>query len=1514
MGRRQRVQKARLKAYRILVGFASALATLVPVGILTYLCVDYLHEVFQEIIKPGHSLAYEYESASGPVRLHVESFSWEASPLRATAELITLTDSKGQQPLRVRSATAALVGKRIDVLLDRVTGIVTRTTKERFDFQDLTPKTEGPKSDYAISLVATQIDLTYRDLVAKETRLLSIPRARAEILQDDWAATATVIERTLGRVPVVANGTTERQDFRIRLTGSELASWIPMAKTWLDEETLAEFGNSAAERLTVSGAARLTLRSKRTPTLWTEFSAAGTGLTLGNYVTSARADLSAAWTENGGRFKGTVGQQGFSSSIDGLVRTGDPLGLSLNFIARTDRKESMPPWLRDLLPRELIVRNADMHGALTVRGDSFAVVGPVVAQRAVWDGEPVENVRGRLYADNNRVRFHLEDGVYGGSHGSGFVTVEAESNTVTGSATFPRLDLAEWGDRLGFPDISGSGRGIVSVSGKSSNPVITFQSEGSVVFHRDGDESIDLGNYEARLELVGDQLQIKRAAISGPTGVMVASGSANVGRRILDISFEAGGVEIGKLSKDLQGIAFGSGELTGSFDRPKGTGRLQLYGLEWNEQVVPVLQTAWTLSADGQVIGEDVKAILGSAEATGTLTWNSETGDLGGRLNLDQVEISDFTKGAAIGRASLSDVVLSGTVEHPRVSANLKSDRILVEGISFNGIAGEIAFDRGTLLVESASATLGGGKVSLSGSFDLETAVGTGTATLVGVPLEQLPLKDLPINLSGQVGGKVDVSIREQQILSLNAALDVDDLQLNRALVGSGTANVSVRDGVWHAEAEVGQLAGFISVKDLEYRVDDDTIAMKLESLNFPLETYTAAFSNSFENLDLVWQERILGATGTVTAAATIQGPARGPDVDLSSLQLNNIVFAGRGAGDLSISGSRVGSVWTIRDAKLQDDEAVISASGTYDEAGPVAIDSAISNFDLSWLQTLAPEFPKTVGTVEGVVKLGGAKDDIQASGSIGTQGMVIQTSEEAKVPMALLIEQFDVKGGQLSANGTFSIDDFSGRIEAQAPIAAFGRPPDERPAGEPNPRAKLTLAPRELRDIARDATGIDFTRSSGQVSGEVLVEWQPQGAYLDGAVRFAGSQIYFKDFEQGILNPQLTVGLKGQSISVTGQGDGSAGGKIGINLAAKAPDQLRFNQPIEDLLAQVGIEGAVIGHNLRATYTEPKSKARSSIAMDVDARIAGTALSPVLSGKITTGSGDLAMPAEIEQGGTKPDWLIDPIVQNFRVETAPGTTLRVRTGETTMDIMGGLNLRGSATVPTINGDFEVERGQIRLPTARVTVEPGGRLALTYESRPDGTVNSRVDVNLVGRTAITARRFDDQIERYDITLEMDGNLLVENGLRMRASSDPPDLTNDQILGLIGQKSLLEAINPTSLQQGEAFRELFYGYAIPTLTDPITRNLAQSLGLDYLNLEYNQFEQASISLARTLGPGLVLSARRQISPPRFGERQRYEVKLTYRPRVPNRLLSRLRFSVGLDQDRPWKIGIDYTIRF
>ncbi len=155
---------------------------------------------------------------------------------------------------------------------------------------------------------------------------------------------------------------------------------------------------------------------------------------------------------------------------------------------------------------------------------------------------------------------------------------------------------------------------------------------------------------------------------------------------------------------------------------------------------------------------------------------------------------------------------------------------------------------------------------------------------------------------------------------------------------------------------------------------------------------------------------------------------------------------------------------------------------------------------------------------------------------------------------------------------------------------------------------------------------------------------------------------------------------------------------------------------------------------------------------------------------------------------------------------------------------------------------------------------------------------------------------------------MNGDLLQTNGLNIAASSDPPDLSQDQILALLGEGDALQNLTQTS-----AFQTMV-GFWAPSLLDPYTGQLAKLLTLDYLSFEYNSVDQASVTFGKLLGSGFSVEGSRQISEPPPGFVQRYDLQIIYRPRRILGSTNRLRFFFGADQDRPWKLGLEYGIRF
>lgn len=153
---------------------------------------------------------------------------------------------------------------------------------------------------------------------------------------------------------------------------------------------------------------------------------------------------------------------------------------------------------------------------------------------------------------------------------------------------------------------------------------------------------------------------------------------------------------------------------------------------------------------------------------------------------------------------------------------------------------------------------------------------------------------------------------------------------------------------------------------------------------------------------------------------------------------------------------------------------------------------------------------------------------------------------------------------------------------------------------------------------------------------------------------------------------------------------------------------------------------------------------------------------------------------------------------------------------------------------------------------------------------------------------------------------MRGNILETGKLQITAQSDPPDLSQDRIMNILGQGDFFQG-----LAQGN--QSAIASFALPTFLDPVTSVLAKNFGLEYLMVEYDMQKRTTLTAARTLGGGFTLMGRRQISPSTFGE-ELYEIKLNYRLPFNNSTLRSFMLSLGADQDRPWKFSIEYGRRF
>jgi hypothetical protein len=144
---------------------------------------------------------------------------------------------------------------------------------------------------------------------------------------------------------------------------------------------------------------------------------------------------------------------------------------------------------------------------------------------------------------------------------------------------------------------------------------------------------------------------------------------------------------------------------------------------------------------------------------------------------------------------------------------------------------------------------------------------------------------------------------------------------------------------------------------------------------------------------------------------------------------------------------------------------------------------------------------------------------------------------------------------------------------------------------------------------------------------------------------------------------------------------------------------------------------------------------------------------------------------------------------------------------------------------------------------------------------------------------------------------------------------PSDLSDTQILGMLGRLDLINSVTQpgSNTQIEEDLRNALTSYALPNFLGGLTNRLAQNFGFEYVNVDYNAYEQTSISAAKSLGSGFFLQGRRQLATPLPGQIIAYDFRLAYRPRSGPQSIRNLSFSLGTDQIRPYKLTVDFSQR-
>jgi hypothetical protein len=1501
---------------------------LVPALIVAFWGGSYIWLNFMRLTAPGVPVLFQVQTEGGPLAVRAETFNFDVDQAVLRATQVTVVMPSGELLASAGYVVARIPtpfhpqNPAIDIRVRNVAARVVRLPTGEIDVLRFLPEEREPVVGRAFHVVVESADLDLLDLAGATPfrRQVFLPRTVVSGLGEAWLAR--------GDAAVEGVGTTSIELRRDPARGVRVFGWtagLQVAELIAHLSTTPEAANAqflrefSARTFSIAGPFEL-IFSAEGPASWhAEITASGTGLRFRQYVAES-ANLTGILGETGFQGRAQVQTRGTNANFRGALVWRPELRVAGWLSTALPSSVQLQPGLAELLPQGTAFHGATYNGWLSYDAQQGPrLTGALTADQIAWAEETFNFVVADLNFAGNQFLVHVDQMRWNDIPlREAFLSFDSGTRELAGFAWARSLTLPQTAARFGLDNVAGQLDVEAVLGGTADAPLVDFRATGRGVAIRAAGQRLDLGQVDVVATLRDRNLVVERGLVQSPGGAMTVTGLYALDTGRIDGQIFGSALDLAALNPDLDGIVILEARATGTAAQPRLVGRVEGYGLEIANQSLPMLQANIDLDRQ-RLLATDVVAFRGAGRGEGWLAWRFADDALQGQLDAVNVQLGDLLDERVAGAVNLVAVQIGGTIKQPEVRGGITAGEIIALGMPVEGLTGDAELVGNVIKLRDGTFNVAGGTVHADLTYDLAREQGTIAGRAVGVQLEQLvPEVALQARLQGAVTADFRGRIAGTALEALTADGTIEDTRLNLAEFGRGVWTLETDGRRWIATAEVGLLERYIQLSRAVYDPVTETIDAQLETFAVSLEDLYRAAQPFVGDLPEPVDLRLRTLDGDLNMALALSGPARNPDVDLTTFEIANLEVQGEASGRVTAAATRRGGVWDIDHLAWTNPPGLFTLSGTLDENGQADLEGLIRNFRASWLEVFYPGFGPMQDTVDVDFTVAGPTLAPTLDASVTARLVVEQTVEGepvletvrslslvTRVESGTLTPTGARVGGGITADGPYFYRGFTGRVSAALPFQFPFTIPQDEPID-----VRVTLPPRELDALAAYFPMIDPARTEGTISALLRVNGTLAEPAVGGDASLEASSMAMHGIEMTLQQLRANAQLLDNDVVVRMQSESSQGGTLSGQLTTTIEG---FEQALEG-----GLE-AILTNNVQGAFTLTefgllhRAGDRGSISGEIEGglKVSGTLGQPLIAGNLVLRDASGIVPAVFpeEREGRPP--LVNP---RFDITMAIEDTANVRALNSTLELSGDGRLSGTLTNPQVFADMAIQSGYVRLPNARIQVEPGGTARLTYQGDRFADAAARLDVDLEGRTTLVAARFGD-IELYNITLEMRGNVLEEGAVFFTATADPPDLSQERILALLGQAELIEAF-------AGAFRTGFdrtlqtavTQVALPVLFDPVTERIAEALGLQYLSLEYNAFEQTSIVFARTFGRNLVLQGRRQITDPPPGQRHRYDLRLTYR--LPTRLrhLDRVMFSIGIDQDRPWKLAIEYRRRF
>ncbi len=1488
----------------------------------------YLWSLVQTLAAPGSPVEMDYGQGDARLRLRADSYTLDLSNGTLQLSRFEARNARGERVATLESLEADGLSffrrRKINVQGEGLFLRLERDEAGQFPLlRSLIREPQTQPSEHPFEGRVRDVELLFVDRAGSDAagrptqweRRTQLPELRFAGGRGGWMASGQATITEMGRLDLLAQSV---PDEGLLITGStpklELGEALRHFLSTSQGKSLAFLRGAQVREINVSGPVRVFLPAGESLRLESRLELAARQLIVdGRRVDEA--GFEGTIHASGARGVLRARDAGLSARLDGAVTWDRGFTLGGRLHAEAPDAASLPEWAKPYLPPSLGFDRARYEGwAAYTPETGFQLDGGVQAQEILYESERFSAVSGTIHASPRRAWARIEEALWAGAPIRGTVAAQFKERMLAGGLFTHQAPLDKIAAHFGQRGIAGSASASLLLAGTLDDPAATLQTRGDVAYRavRAGNRRFE-ATFQGEATLKEGVLSVQRLALSGNEGIAAFQGR-------LDLSDEDpswnGELQVRQIALEafdtrLEGLATFGGRVSGPLQAPVAEGRLETYGFAFEGQEIPIVVADLRLSQEG-LLAPNVEAVRGSAKADGRLALDFSSGALDGQFQVRGFSLSELLGERAAGLVALESFRLGGTLAQPEAQGRVSGQDLVVENRRVDSLEATVSLQSGVLSLEEAQVRLAGGRMDAQGLYSLNERDGTFQVVLNGLAIERLlPASDawvLEGTLTGEANGRFSGSTLE----SLVGEGRLSAITLNGTPLGNGPWNLSADERSLRGDLQIGSQERFIELAGFRYAWDDRTLGGELTAYQIPLVDLVQVAQDA---LPPTSRTRLASLRGTLNANAKLGGTSQNPLLDVPLLEISDIALGEHPLGTLVARFSRTGEQWNLSEGTLEGPVGSLSVTGTLEEKGEIKLDGEFANIDLDTLRVVDPSLDLFKGKADLAFLVSGETRSPKIEASLRSDNVSVQNGAQR---FSLLLDTIEITEsrrtpsgwtGGLQAQGAFFYQGIRGDLDARIPF----RYPFEIPEDVPI-QAQIVVPERDLQEFASFVPSLDPERTAGRIEGRITLGGTRRSLRAEGAVQIQAEKMGFQSVPTRVEQLNAALRFDSERISLHAEGAGSDGGRFALQaesaLGSLAENLKRYRESGEFAqFLNAPVTGTLTLDALQARYSGGKRGSGAAL-LNGEVDLEGTLNRPLLAGNLSLGGVRVTLPSETSESlasGTLP---LNP---RFEIHAALADPAVIESGTGRFAVLGGGSLTGRLSAPQVNASFAVQEGTIRLPTARVAIEPGGRLRLRYEGSETSDPVARMDVDLEGHTSLTTLRNGDQLERYDITLVVRGNLLETGGLTLSATSDPPDLSQERILALLGQTDLIAGVVGGTAGE-QQIREALTGIAVPYAFEALTGGFAREIGLDYLGLEYNLLRQTSLTFAKSLGKGFILQGSRQISDARPGEALRYDVRLRYRLPFREGVLNRISISFGADEERPWKLGLEYNTRF